>query len=605
MSDALPFIMRATDQEHLLIAFKHLPKDVAVEIGKYYPLLIPPFTNATLRRAVQDYVAGGFRKLQIIEKYGEINNWNTSKVTNMSRLFDHAKYFNDEIDNWDVSNVTKMTRMFMGAKSFNQSLNSWNVSKVTDMGSMFCGAKSFNQPLHNWDVSNVTHMGSYIMEDEDLPYEEDIFYNLDSLSFCGGRRCFGMFEQAISFNQPLNNWDVSNVKNMNSMFRNAQSFNQPLNLWKDKVSNVRTMSSMFEAAISFDQSLNNWDVSRVKLMDRMFCGAISFNKPLNNWITTNVLDMRAMFENAHSFNQSINDWDVSDVYFLMHMFCGAKSFNQPLNKWIVSKVGNMERMFCNATSFNQPLDNWNVSCVYNMTAMFDGATSFNQPLNDWIVSNVECMQFMFMGATSFNQPLEKWDVSKVRNTGWMFKDATSFNQHVDNWFALRRGFYKTLLKWMSDPNLIDAHKRLLSKKNSDSDHYSASSNSFPDSDLNPRDQWYSHDADADSIGDYSFTDFMESEADIDEDFHNNNYLSTLGTRLTDCDEINALLTLPPPYSAFEICNILERRMMLTTAPVLRLRRQDLVAVDMSVMFGGSTTRATWRKNSMQLYFSSA
>ena len=43
----------------------------------------------------------------------------------------------------------------------------------------------------------------------------------------------------------------------------------------------------------------------------------------------------------------------------------------------------------------------------------------------------------------------------------MFKNATSFNQHVDNWFALRRGFYKTLLKWMSDPNLINAHKRVV------------------------------------------------------------------------------------------------------------------------------------------------
>ena len=48
---------------------------------------------------------------------------------------------------------------------------------------MFYGAESFNQPLNNWNVSNATNMD-------------------------------GMFRDAESFNQPLNNWDVSKVKNM-------------------------------------------------------------------------------------------------------------------------------------------------------------------------------------------------------------------------------------------------------------------------------------------------------------------------------------------------------------------------------------------------------
>tara|TARA_B100002052_G_C15884249_1_gene600810 strand:- start:225 stop:374 length:150 start_codon:yes stop_codon:yes gene_type:complete len=35
----------------------------------------------------------------------------------------------------------------------------------------------------------------------------------------------GMFDDARSFNQPLNNWDVSNVKDMTWMFDDAESFN--------------------------------------------------------------------------------------------------------------------------------------------------------------------------------------------------------------------------------------------------------------------------------------------------------------------------------------------------------------------------------------------
>ena len=100
-----------------------LPRDIILIISKMHPLIIPPFTNKTLRRAVKDYLAGGDRKKRIVEKYGEISNWDTSRVTNMR---------------W----------MFKNAESFDQPLNNWNVSKVTYMYDMFEEATSFNQPLH-------------------------------------------------------------------------------------------------------------------------------------------------------------------------------------------------------------------------------------------------------------------------------------------------------------------------------------------------------------------------------------------------------------------------------------------------------------------------
>ena len=64
-----------------------MPADVVKQIGKRHPLLIPPFTNDTLRRAVEDYLAGGARKKDIVKKYGEINNWDVSNVTDMSIMF--------------------------------------------------------------------------------------------------------------------------------------------------------------------------------------------------------------------------------------------------------------------------------------------------------------------------------------------------------------------------------------------------------------------------------------------------------------------------------------------------------------------------------------
>ena len=53
------------------------------------------------------------------------------------------------------------------------------------MCSMFQEASSFNQPLNDWDVSKRDNYG-----------------------------CFVCFVEQVDFNQPLNNWNVSNVTTM-------------------------------------------------------------------------------------------------------------------------------------------------------------------------------------------------------------------------------------------------------------------------------------------------------------------------------------------------------------------------------------------------------
>ena len=84
-----------------------------------------------------------------------------------------------------------------------------------------------------------------------------------------------MFEDATSFNQPLNKWNVSKVTDMNWMFYGANSFNQPLNDWN--VSNVTSMNEMFCCAYSFNQPLTTRrDSEKFKLSfdaeSRTFCG---------------------------------------------------------------------------------------------------------------------------------------------------------------------------------------------------------------------------------------------------------------------------------------------------------------------------------------------
>ena len=86
----------------------------------------PALTNQSIHAAVQDYLNGGARKRRIVEKYGEISNWDTSRVTDMFCMFQFAHSFNQPLNNWNVSNVTNMREMFYGAESFNQPLNKWD-----------------------------------------------------------------------------------------------------------------------------------------------------------------------------------------------------------------------------------------------------------------------------------------------------------------------------------------------------------------------------------------------------------------------------------------------------------------------------------------------
>ena len=92
-----------------------LPVDVVRQVCSFHPLLSPPFTNDRLRRAVKEYLAGGIRKRRIVEKYGEISNWDTSNVTDMSCMFHGATSFNQPLNDWNVSNVRNMCSMFFDA----------------------------------------------------------------------------------------------------------------------------------------------------------------------------------------------------------------------------------------------------------------------------------------------------------------------------------------------------------------------------------------------------------------------------------------------------------------------------------------------------------
>jgi surface protein len=188
-------------------------------------------TNEKLRAAVETRMPNNTATFYVDSVYGDMRQWDVSKVTDMNAMFYKASAFNADIGGWDVSNVTNMNAMFYKASAFNADIGGWDVSNVTDMDMMFKGATRFNADIGGWDVSKVTDM------------EE-------------------MFESSTAFNANIGGWDVSNVISMNSMFYEAAAFNADIGGWD--VSNVMDMRWMFLEAEAFNQDLSLWDLSNVK-----------------------------------------------------------------------------------------------------------------------------------------------------------------------------------------------------------------------------------------------------------------------------------------------------------------------------------------------------
>ena len=74
--------------------------------------------------------------------------------------------------------------------------------------------------------------------------------------------------------------------------------------------------------------LEDWDVSEVTNMNGMFGGCINFNANLSNWDVSNVKDMHSMFSDCRNFNSDLSKWDVSNVEEMIGMFDGCKYLKQ-------------------------------------------------------------------------------------------------------------------------------------------------------------------------------------------------------------------------------------------------------------------------------------
>jgi surface protein len=124
-----------------------------------------------IRQAVDTYTTSA-----TIAKYGSIDTWNVSLVTDMSYLFYDLENFNEDLSLWDTGAVTNMElstyNLFFHTKKkvffdhcscslFSNFFSSApNVSSLFQIISVLYYTKAFNSDLSTWNVDAVTDMGS-------------------------------------------------------------------------------------------------------------------------------------------------------------------------------------------------------------------------------------------------------------------------------------------------------------------------------------------------------------------------------------------------------------------------------------------------------------
>jgi surface protein len=245
-----------------------------------------------------------------------------------------------------------------------------------------------------WSLSSLYGRMTAITSWGDLP--------LESLNYA----CyFETLLTSVPDNIPPTVTDISN------MFYHCASINDP-NISNWDTSNITTMYGIFDNAVLFNQPLDSWNTSKVTQTFWIFRGATAFNQPLNSWDMSKVFSINGMFRGATAFNQDLDQWNVSSVSNFTEMFSNTSAFNGNISNWNVSNGTNFISMFQNATAFNGDVSNWNTVKATIMDVMFNGATSFGatQNLSGWHVPRVPAAQLGASFAAGSQLPLENYPI---------------------------------------------------------------------------------------------------------------------------------------------------------------------------------------------------
>ena len=245
---------------------------------------------------------GLFSNLRKLKTIQDLENLDTSQVTDMSEMFDDCRGLtNLDVSHFDTSQVTDMSWMFSGCKKLtNLDVSHFDTSQVTDMSLMFEGCDNLTSlDLSHFDTSQVTNMSG-------------MFYWCQSLT-----------------SLDVSHLDTSQVTNMSGMFENCDSLTS-LDVSHFDTSQVTDMSGMFADCRNLTSlDLSHFDTSRVIYMTRMFSYCRNLTSlDLSNFNTSQVTDMDCMIDDCENLaDLDVSHFDTSQVTDMRAMLDGCNNLH--------------------------------------------------------------------------------------------------------------------------------------------------------------------------------------------------------------------------------------------------------------------------------------
>ncbi|UOY07157.1 BspA family leucine-rich repeat surface protein [Muricauda sp. SCSIO 64092] len=241
--------------------------------------------NGTLDGISFSLFSGAFfdrEKLISVDQWGSAISWSTmasafsgcsnleikatdapdlGSVSSMSNMFNSCTKLkgNTSFSGWNTSKVEDMTGLFNGASSFNADIGSWNTGSVSSMASMFRNASSFDQDIGSWNTGQVTNM-------------------------------FSMFRFASVFNQDIGSWETGSVANKQWMFDDATAFDQNLGKWD--LGQLTNAIGMLDGS---GLSMANWDATIIGWHGEGFHETPAFTIGADGLVYCTATDERAAF----------------------------------------------------------------------------------------------------------------------------------------------------------------------------------------------------------------------------------------------------------------------------------------------------------------------
>ena len=352
------------------VAFKKLDWNVISffknpETWKYYNTWFYRTSNHITLRATHDSEATTYLynwetyyvvndKAELQEKLDEwIDLWHivTTKVTDMSELFQNNTTFNDEwIRTWDMVNVSNISNMFSWATSFNQDMSHiilfwWmtNVYETNYRNNASAWSNSHNFRFNNiyYADNKVTKKCSSTLADWTYKFNWVDHYVVSTK------------DQIKAY---LWEWDISKapyivtskITDMSSLF---YSWNWLGNCWSSRSRYWRTDATWREPNCSNQLNNRTWRRRQWRWCARRNASYYNmFNWNISSWDTSNVTTMENMFFQNHCFNQNISYWDTSKVTNMNNMFVNNmvnSAFAWNISSWNVSHVTAHDWLACN------------------------------------------------------------------------------------------------------------------------------------------------------------------------------------------------------------------------------------------------------------------